>query len=294
MGKIRIAKLGGLGEEDLRDKQKVKREEKKRRKEAKKKQEKIRISGMKGGERIKSVGTESEEELEQLAKLSKETEKKEEIVEKEKEEEKKVAKKRKRTRSQKYKQAAIKVDPKKTYSIKEALKLLREISLAKFDGTVEVHINTLENGLRGAVSLPHGTGKKIRVAIADQETIEKIIKKAKEGKIDFDILVAHPQVMSKLAKVAKILGPRGLMPNPKAGTISDKPEKLAEKYKKGEIAWKTESKFPIVHQAIGKLSFADKQLEENFNAFIQSVSLKVIKNITLKSTMSPGIKVKIN
>ncbi len=112
-----------------------------------------------------------------------------------------------------------------------------------------------------------------------------------KGKIDFDALVAHPQVM---AKVARFLGPKGLMPNPKNGTISPTPEKVAEKLTGGEIAWKTEADFPIIHQVIGKLSFKDKQLEENFQAFTKSVGETKIKNITLKSTMSPGIKVKFN
>lgn len=290
MGKIRIATIGSGQEEKLRKEQRVKREEKKRRREAEKKPEKVRIAGMKGGERIKSVGAETEEELEKLVKLTKEGEKEETVAE-----EKKVSKKKikKRVRSQRYKQVVMKIDPKKVYSIREALSLLREISLTKFDETVELHINTTEKGLRGSVLLPYGTGKQIKAAIADQDSIDKIVEKAEKGKIDFDVLVAHPQVMPKLAKIAKILGPRGLMPNPKAGTISTEPEKVAEKFKKGEVNWKTESKFPIIHQPIGKLSFEDKQLEENFRVFTQSVGTKNIKNITLKSTMSPGIKVQI-
>lgn len=292
MGKIRIAKLGGLKEEELKEKQKVRREEKKKRKEAKKKPEKIRLAGMKGGERIKAVGAESEEELEKLAKLARETEKKEtEKIEKEK---KAVKKKREvRTRSNRYKEAVMKLEHGKLYSVDQALLLLRQISLTKFDPTVEVHINTSEKALRGATLLPHGTGKQIRVAIADLGSIDKIIESVEKGKIDFDTLVAHPQVMPKLAKIAKVLGPRGLMPNPKAGTISEEPMKLAKKIKKGEISWKTEGEFPIIHQRIGKLSFSDKQLEENFTSFINSVGTKNIKKITLKSTMSPGIKVQI-
>jgi large subunit ribosomal protein L1 len=172
--------------------------------------------------------------------------------------------------------------------------LLRKINLTKFDGTVEVHINTLEKGLRGKVTLPHGTGKKVRVRIADGSNIDELIAEVEKGKIDFDHLIAHPQVMPKLAKVAKFLGPKGLMPNPKAGTISTDPEKVAEKLKGGEIAWKTETDFPIIHQVVGKLSFKDEQLVENFLALIKSIGEAKIKNITLKSTMSPGIKMKLH
>ena len=151
----------------------------------------------------------------------------------------------------------------------------------------------IEKGLRGNVSLPHGTGKKIRVAIADSDTIEKIVSEVEKGKIGFDALVAHPSVMPKLARIAKFLGPKGLMPNPKNGTISPTPEKVAKKLETGEINWKTESDFPIIHLVIGKLSFKDNQLAENYSALVKSIGPTKIKNVTLKSTMSPGIKVTI-
>ncbi len=292
MGKIKVATLGGENEEALREKQKVRREEKKKREHAAK-PEKIHIAGMKGGERIKSVGAESEEELNRLAKLTEQVEKDQaEGIKIEAEKPKRKAKIR--VRSGNYKAAVMKIEHKKVYPIDEALALLRQISLTKFDGTVELHINVAEKGLRGNVQLPHGTGKKIRVAIADNTTIDKIVEAVEKGKIDFDALVAHPQVMAKLAKVARFLGPKGLMPNPKNGTISPTPEKVAAKLAGGEIAWKTEADFPIIHQVIGKLSFKDKQLEENFKAFTKSVGETKIKNITLKSTMSPGIKIKFN
>lgn len=285
MGKIRVSTLGSEEEKALREKQKVKREEKKKRETAK-----VHIAGMKGGERVKAVGAESEEEISRLAKLAEEVEKDQtEGIKAEGEKPKK--KKKIRTRSDKYKEALMKIDHNRVYAIKEALPLLRQISLTKFDGSVELHINTTEKGLRGNIQLPHGTGKKLRVAIADASTIDTIVVNVEKGKIDFDALVAHPQVMGKLAKVAKFLGPKGLMPNPKAGTISSDPEKVAEKLKGGEISWKTESEFPIIHQVIGKLSFKDGQLEENFKALIKSISPMKIKSITCKSTMSPGIKV---
>ncbi|KKR29949.1 MAG: 50S ribosomal protein L1 [Candidatus Gottesmanbacteria bacterium GW2011_GWC2_39_8] len=174
-----------------------------------------------------------------------------------------------------------------------ALKLLRDVTLTKFDGTVEIHINTVEKGLRGSVQLPHGTGREVRVKIADDKTIDAIVESINGGKIDFDVLIAHPGVMSKLARVARILGPKGLMPNPKSGTISPTPEKVADKMSKGEIQWKTEADFPLIHQVLGKLSFKDEQLQDNFKALVKSIDQIKISKITIKSTMSPGIKVEL-
>ncbi len=290
MGKIKVSTLGSEQEEQLRDKRKVQREEKKKRQQA---SQKVHIAGMKGGQRVKSVGAQSEEELDKLARLAEEVEK--DQTEGIHVEEKKESKKKKKVkiRGARYKEALMKVEPGKFYSISDALELLRKITLTKFDASVELHINTSEKGLRGQVQLPHGTGKKVRVAIADADSIDKIVEAVEKGKIDFDALVAHPTVMAKLAKVAKFLGPRGLMPNPKNGTISPTPEKVAKKLEAGEITWKTETEFPIIHQVIGKMSFNDSQLEENFNAFVKAIGDTKIKSITLKSTMSPGIKVKI-
>ncbi len=289
MGKIKVATLGGEQEEELREKQKVRREEKKKRE----KSEKIHISGMKGGERVKAVGAESEEELNRLAKLAEEVEKDQAEGIKTEEKEEKKKKKKIRVRGKRYKEVLMKIDHNKLYPVNDAIPLLRQISLTRFDGSVELHINTTEKGLRGAAAFPHGTGKKVRVMIAESDNIDKLVEDIEKGKIEFDALVAHPTVMGKLAKVAKFLGPRGLMPNPKNGTISPTPEKVAKKLEAGEVNWKTESDFPIIHQVIGKLSFKDEQLEENFQALVKSIGDTKIKNITLKSTMSPGIKVKV-
>jgi len=289
MGKIKIATLGSQDEEQRREKQKVRREEKKKREES----QKVHIPGMKGGERIKNVGADSEEELNKMAKLSQEVEKNQaEGIKTEKKEKKKKFKAKKH--SNKYLQAIMKLDKGKIYPISEAFLLLRKVSLAKFDASVELHINTIEKGLRGKTKLPHGTGKEIKVQIADVSSIDKIINLVEKGKIDFDVLVAHPQVMPKLAKIAKFLGPKGLMPNPKSGTISTEPEKVADNLKGGEINWKSEADFPIIHQVIGKMSFKDKQLEENLQAFLKSIGSNKIKSVTLKSTMSPGIKIQFD
>jgi len=298
MGKIKVATLGSDQEAQLREKQRVKREEKKKREHSRN----VHVKGMKGGERVKSVGAESEEELNKMAKLAQEVEKDqtEGLVlsggEGIKVDEKKepTKKKKVRIRSERYKQVLMKVEPNKLYSFSDAVILLRQVTLTKFDASVELHMNTIEKGLRGVLQLPHGTGKKVRVMIADGDSIDKIVESVEKGKVEFDALVAHPSVMAKLAKVAKFLGPRGLMPNPKNGTISATPEKVAKKLEAGEITWKTEPEFPIIHQVIGKMSFKDSQLSENFQALMKSIGEEKIKSITLKSTMSPGIKVQTN
>ena len=289
MGKIRVSTLGSEEEKEKKEKRKVQREEKKKRAGAA--GEKVHIAGLKVGQRVKSVGT-SEEEIDKMVALAREVEKDQtEGIKADAQEGESKKKKKVKVRSKKYQAAVMKLDHQKVYALPEAITLLREVSYSRFPGSIELHINTLEKGLRGTAKLPHGTGKEIKVAIADSSTVDKLVSEIASGKINFDALIAHPSAVPKLAKVAKFLGPRGLMPNPKAGTISSEPEKAAEKLKKGEIAWKTESEFPIIHQVIGKMTFKDNQIEENFQAFIKSVGTNKITSITLKSTMSPGIKV---
>ncbi|OGG03245.1 hypothetical protein A2W14_07015 [Candidatus Gottesmanbacteria bacterium RBG_16_37_8] len=295
MGKIRITTIGGKEEKEVREKRKVQREEKKKREHADQKEEKVHISGMKGGQRVKTVGAGSVEEEEKLIQLAHEVEKDQtEGIHLEEEEKKAKKKKKVKVRGKNYQTALLKLDHKKVYQIEEALPLLRDVSFAKFDPTVELHINITEKGLRGSAALPHGTGKKIRVAIADERNVDKLVEEIGQGKINFDILIAHPKAVSRLARVAKYLGPKGLMPNPKNGTISETPEIVAKKLEGGEVNWKSESQFPIIHQIIGKLSYQDDQLAENIRALIKSIGVLKIKNITLKSTMSPGIKIQVN
>ncbi|MBI2190183.1 MAG: 50S ribosomal protein L1 [Candidatus Levybacteria bacterium] len=208
--------------------------------------------------------------------------------------------KRGRTRSRRYQTVAGLVEKNKLYPINEALSLLAKLKTARFDETVELHINTIENGISGTLTLPHGTGKKTRVAIADPSTssgqvqLDELLKKIEKGKIDFDVLLATPDVMPKLAKVAKFLGPRGLMPNPKNGTITDKPAEAAKKYEGGQTSFKTESKTPIIHLSLGKISFGEKKLMENIVAVLKALPSQKVKNATLKLTMSPGIKIKLD
>jgi large subunit ribosomal protein L1 len=274
MGKIRIK---AFGDEEAEQKQK---EEEKKRKEAKKM---TKAPGMKGGERVVSVGPSEEE----LAALDVKTE---EAIEAPKEEVKhKKEKEQKAFHSQKYQKLSDQYDKNKIYSVKEALELLEKLQRKSFDETVELHLNTIATGISGQITLPHGTGKVTRVAIATDALIAEVEK----GVINFDVLVAEPMMMTKLAKVAKVLGPKGLMPNPKNGTITPKPEEVAKKYAGGQINFKTEAKAPIMHLTVGKMSFGPEKLTENIEALIAAIKKANIVNVTLKSTMSPGLKIKI-
>jgi large subunit ribosomal protein L1 len=274
MGKIRVK---AFGDEELEQQQK---QEEQTRKESKKT---AKAPGMKGGERVVSVGP-SEEELAAMDVAEVKTE------EAPKEEKKvKKNKEQKAFHSEKYEDLAKEVDKEKIYALKEALELLEKLQRKSFDETVELHINTTATGISGQITLPHGTGKKTRVAIAT----EGLIAEVEKGIINFDVLVAEPMMMAKLARVAKVLGPRGLMPNPKNGTITPKPEEVAKKYEGGQINFKTEAKAPIMHLTVGKISFGPAKLTENIDALVAAVKKANIVNVTLKSTMSPGLKIKV-
>jgi large subunit ribosomal protein L1 len=160
---------------------------------------------------------------------------------------------------------------------------------ASFDESVELHLVVEEQGLKGEVELPHSTGKTVRVAIVD----DKVLAAIEAGKIDFDVLITHPSYMPKLAKFAKVLGPKGLMPNPKAGTISPNPEEVAKKFQKGVLRWKTEPKATLIHQMLGKISMKEEEIKENIEAFFKSVGTKNIKKAYLKTTMSPSVKIEV-
>jgi large subunit ribosomal protein L1 len=192
-------------------------------------------------------------------------------------------------KGKKYQEAKKMVDVNKYYSLKEAIGLLKKMELAKFDQSVELHFVVDETGLKGEIELPFSTGKIVRVKIVD----DKVLTDLENGKIEFDVLVTHPSFMPKLAKFAKVLGPKGLMPNPKAGTVSMKPEEIVKKFEKGMLRWKTELKFPLIHQMIGKISFEEKNLLANAEKFIEAVGKVHIKNAFIKTTMSPAVKLEI-
>lgn len=182
------------------------------------------------------------------------------------------------------------IDKNKQYKLDESISSLKKLKTSKFDETVELHLNVKEQGIHGQIELPYGTGKKLRIKIADDALIQEVEK----GKIDFDVLLASPSIMPKLAKVARILGPRGLMPNPKNGTITDNPEAVIEKLSRGQVNYKTEAKAPIIHLSVGKLSFEDEKLKENVSVTIKTIGTSNISKAVIKSTMSPGLKLDLS
>lgn len=293
MGKKRTAIVG----EDLTQEDQEKLERVKRQKEAAKQvkmaekghvleAKTAHVAGQKGGERVKDLTAEVLAEAEAIEKKSKE------IQEASAKEEGKEPTKRVRRgslgRGKIYKAAKSKVEQ-KDYPINESLKLLKDISYAKMDGTVELHLTLLDKNQSATIELPFATGKTKRIAIATDETIAKIDK----GTIDFDVLLASPSQMGKLIKYAKTLGPRGLMPNPKNGTITDDPEKAAEKLSKSsQVTLRTDKDSVAVHTTVGKLSQKDEDLSANIKAVLSGFGGKLAK-VTLKSTMSPGIHLQI-
>ncbi len=191
-----------------------------------------------------------------------------------------------RTTSKRHKENEVLVSKSTLYPTDKAIETLKKFKVGKFDETVELHVNVKEKGVSGQVVLPHGTGKTLRIVVAD----EAILAEVEKGKINFDVLVATPSMMPQLAKVARVLGPRGLMPNPKNGTITDKPEEAIKKLSAGQVSFKTESAAPIIHVSIGKLSFEDKKLNDNMKAMLTAIGEANIKSAILKSTMSPAIR----
>lgn len=293
MGKIRVATLGDESEKEQKRRAQARRQTKKSKKA------KVEGVGLHGGERVAVVeGTDIRPEFKKLIEEVESGETPEESVKKKSTKVKKV-----RVRSKRYTEKASLVDKTKLYSIGDAVSLVKQTSMTKFDGTVELHINlnpqalgdssrgeASKKDLRGSVNLPHGIGKEVKVVIADDSVISDI----EAGKINFDILVAHPSMMPKLAKVARVLGPKGLMPNPKTGTVTPEPEKRAKELSHGQVNFKTEPDQPIIHMIVGKVSFEDKKLMDNIEAVLRAVGVGKISRVTLTSTMGPGVKVLLN
>lgn len=223
-----------------------------------------------------------------------------------------------RKHGKKYLEARKKVNVEKKYSVDEAFSLLEQIAYAKFDETVDVAFNLgvdpkhADQMVRGAFTLPHGTGKSARVIVftkgdkvreaesagADVVGAEDLVEKINSGWLDFDKAIATPDLMGVVSKVAKVLGPRGLMPNPKLGTVTFDVSKAIREQKQGKVDYRTE-KTGIVHVIIGKKSFGSQKLKENFMALL-GVLIKAkpptskgvyMKKITLSTTMSPGVSI---
>lgn len=218
----------------------------------------------------------------------------------------------------KYAEAAKNIDRSQLYDTSEAIALVKKSAVAKFDETIEAHIRTgcdgrhAEQQIRGAVVLPNGTGKDVRVLVfakdakADEATAagadfvgaEELIPKIQnEGWTDFDVVVATPDMMSVVGRLGKVLGPRGLMPNPKAGTVTMEVEKAIKEIKAGKIEYRLD-KSNIIHVPVGKASFSEEKLQENFEALMDAIvkarpaALKgqYLKSVTLAPTMGPGVK----
>jgi len=203
-----------------------------------------------------------------------------------KKESKKTPKKAKKTRSKNYLEAKKKVETDKFYPLSEAIKLLKSISLSKFKGNIDAHLNVKEVGLKGEIEFPHPTGQKQKIRIADEE----LLKELEKGKIDFTLLVTTIKMMPKLLKFAKLLGPKGLMPNPKNGTVTENPEEFI-KNASGKTQFKTELKFPLIHLTIGKIDSSEKDLEDNLQALVKAVGRKNIQKVVLSPTMGPGVRI---
>lgn len=225
-------------------------------------------------------------------------------------------------KSKKYTEALSKIEKGKLYSLEEAVKLVKETSVSTFDGTVEIavrlNLDTKKNDqqLRGAIVLPHGTGKTKKVLVlakgdaAKAATdagadyvgdVDMITKIEKENWFDFDVIIATPEMMPMLGKLGKVLGPKGLMPNPKTGTVTMDTKKAVEDVKKGRVEYRTDS-YANVHALVGKVSFDDEKLVDNVKAFMdviikskpQAAKGIYLKGVSLASTMGPGIKVDLS
>jgi len=217
----------------------------------------------------------------------------------------------------KRKQALLeKIDKSKEYSVEEAVKTVKDLKSAKFDETVEVAMNLnvdprhADQMIRGSVVLPHGTGKNVRVAVfakgdkvdeakaagADLVDADELIEQIQQGKIDFDIVIATPDMMGVLGKVARILGPKGLMPNPKTGTVTMDVAQAVKNAKGGQVNFRVDKKGNM-HAGIGKASFTEEQLVDNLKAFVEKINRakpasakgRYIKNAALSLTMSPSV-----
>ncbi|MBI3486089.1 hypothetical protein HY025_04070 [Candidatus Daviesbacteria bacterium] len=213
-------------------------------------------------------------------------------------------------RSKKYKEIASLIDPNQKYKLLEAIELAKKTAYSKFPGTMEAHINTHFKNIRGLVSLPFASGKKLTILafppssktsegqVEELEemgvmvgTDEKIAELEKGKGINFDVLVTTPEWMSKLAKVARVLGPKGLMPNPKNGTISDDLKKTVAELQGGKVEYKTEANNQVIHLGVGKVNQPAEEIAANIKILFSIIGKSKIKKITLSPTMGAGVKV---
>ena len=278
MGKTKTAFVGETLEEK-KPKKKLGRSEDFRKpevkegKKQKEKSDKVHIAGLKGGQRIKVVEAQSLPQEETTSQEGAET--------------KRISPPK--VRSKKYQEAKAKVKVGQSYKLPDAVALVKETSYSKFDGSVEMHLVVKKVGTSANVTLPHSAGKAKKIQVANDETIEKL----KDGKIDFDVLLATPEMMPKLVPYARILGPKGLMPNPKNGTLI-KSDADAKKFSGNTLNLKTEKEAPLMHTVVGKVSQADVELVDNAQAVLGTLGGdKQVVKAYLKASMGPSIKIQV-
>ena len=194
-----------------------------------------------------------------------------------------------KVRGKKYLAAKKKIDVNKYYPLNEAVKLVKTTSLSKFDGKIEAHITTNDIGNIAEISFPHLATASKKIVILN----DTIFAEIKEGKINFDILIATPVTMSKLLPFARILGPKGLMPNPKNGTLTDKPEEAVARLSIAKTVIKTEKTAPVVHIIVGKVSQSEEELSKNIAELINVITPAKIKKLAICATMGPSVKVEV-
>lgn len=242
--------------------------------------------------KILKEAEEREKERKAEEEVAKEEEKKAEKEEKKEKSDKKVEqKKRKPQHGKKYRELAKQVEKDKEYPIAEAIDLALATSPVKFDATIEAHIkiNPKEKNIRGMVTLSGGVVKEKKIKEVTEANADEVIADIKAGKLDFDVMIAELKAMPKLAQLAKVLGPKGLMPSPKAGTAVEDITKAVEELKSGKVEYRAD-KFNIVHMPLGKISFGPERVKQNYDAVIGVLPFKKIESIYLSSTMGPSVK----
>ncbi len=223
-----------------------------------------------------------------------------------------------KTHSKRYKESVKQVEPDKVYQLKEAITVLKSLPKPKFDGSIDLHFNLgvdtkkSDQMIRGTVVLPHGTGKKVRVAVfckgeherqaresqADYVGGMELIEKVAAGFLDFDCAIASPEMMKDLSKLGKVLGPRGLMPSPKTGTVTNDISKAIDDVRKGKVEFRVDKQGGM-HLSVGKVSFSEEQLNDNASKIIEavnearpaSVKGKFVKSLSVTASMNPGLRI---
>lgn len=210
--------------------------------------------------------------------------------------------KQKKVRGKKYQAAAEKVDKTQAYPLNDAVELVKTISYSDFDGTFEIHLTTKVKGLRGLVSLPYASAKKVKILAfgkgaeesgADKAGDEADLAEVAKGRINYDVIVVTPEWMPKIAPLARVLGPRGVMPNPKNGTITDNLAKAVTEIQTGKVEYKAEPSGKAIHLSLGKVSQPTEELSQNIKVLLNVLGKTKIQKAVIKATQSPAVKVNL-